>query len=249
MARVGLRQVFGLLPGFLLLLYLTLICGITEFEEIDEGSGETYQVVDPVHKSTTVKPTKPPLPRHKKDGEDVVQTFLSTVEQYARDKENCTPGTEHNLGEGVVQQQYGVRRFKRQALLAVNRANFLTQIWRSAGPGVTTSDYFFYIQVRSMVEGDPDVFAAGNCYAPGMYNDKYDLFCPFSHRIAEEDGVIVVKDLSVSYKYGNHSEWFYQAQVNANRKLQNYNRTMGKYPFYLVLTDATTCITIPLFAL
>jgi len=62
------------------------------------------------------------------DEEDVVVRFLRIVEQYERDKHNCTAGTHVSLGEGVV-QQYGVRRFMAQALATVSRANLLTRFW------------------------------------------------------------------------------------------------------------------------
>jgi len=80
---------------------------------------------------------------------DVVDQFLSIVEQYERNKENCTPGTTFNLGDGVV-AQYGVVQFHTQAMAAVNRANFLTRIWKGAVK-LTESEYFFYAAVRLAV--------------------------------------------------------------------------------------------------
>ena len=161
---------------------------------------------------------------------DVVDTFLSIVEQYERDKDNCTPGTKYNLGAGVV-AQYGVRRFKEQALVAVNRANFLTRLWKLAPRALLRSEYFFYTAVRTMVEGDPVLFAAGNCYDEGRYKD-YQLFCPYAYRRRNASAEIMVKDLSLEYKYlGNDSEFFYQARLNANEKLTlKYNETSGRSP-------------------
>ena len=77
---------------------------------------------------------------------DVVDRFLSIVDQYEQNKDNCTPGTEFNLGEGVV-AQYGVKRFKNQALAAVNRANLLTRLWKGAPRSLLKSEFFFYTQV------------------------------------------------------------------------------------------------------
>ena len=78
---------------------------------------------------------------------DVVDKFLSIVDQYEQNKDNCTPGVEFNLGDGVV-AQYGVKRFKNQALAAVNRANLLTRLWKGAPRSLLKSEFFFYTQVN-----------------------------------------------------------------------------------------------------
>lgn len=157
---------------------------------------------------------------------DVVDKFLSIVEEYERNKDTCVPGTEFNLGEGVV-AQYGVQRFKKQALVSVNMANFLTKIWKYAPTALLNSEYFLYTNVRSMVEGDPDLFAAGNCYDHKEYKN-YTLYCPYAYRLP--NGTIMVKDLSVEYKYlGNGSEFFYQARIKAIDKIKTqFNETVGK---------------------
>ena len=161
------------------------------------------------------------------DHPDVVSKFLELVEQYEQNRYNCTTGTNFTLGDGVI-KQYGKKRFKAQALVAVNRANFLSRIWKEADQAILTSESFFFAAVRSMVEGDPEIFAAGNCYDKREFKD-YRLFCPYSHRT--EDGKINVKDLSVEYDYlGNDSEWFYSARVKASR-LENFNFTFGEFVF------------------
>ena len=53
---------------------------------------------------------------------------------------------------------------KAQAMVAVNRANLLTRLWRYAPISLLDSEVFFYSAVRNMVQGDPVLFAAGNCY-------------------------------------------------------------------------------------
>lgn len=159
---------------------------------------------------------------------DVVTKFLEQVELYEKNKDNCSTGTQHTLGKGVV-EQYGVKRFKTQALLAVNRANFLTRIWKGASRSVLKSEYFFYTQVRSIVEGDPDIFAGGNCY-DALEFKNYPLFCPYAFRTP--DGLIHVKDLSMEYNYlGNDSEWFYVARKKAS-KLDKFNYTRGNGYLY-----------------
>ena len=174
--------------------------------------------------------------RNRQAVRDVVDKFLSIVEQYERNKDNCTPGTEFNLGEGVV-AQYGVLRYKQQAMVAVNRANFLTRIWQGAPSGLLESEYFFYTAVRSMVEGDPDLFAAGNCYDYMQYKN-YTLFCPYAYRLPNASEAIMVKDLSVEYKYlGNGSEFFWSARQKAEQKLEEkYNETLGRTFYFSICT-------------
>ena len=163
---------------------------------------------------------------------DVVDQFLSLVERYNRDKGNCTPGVDNlTLGEGVI-TQYGVNRFKQQALVAVNRANFLTLIWKmfSNDSSELNSEYFFYSQVRNLVEGDSHIFAAGNCYDKYEFKD-FELFCPFAHRSGENMSAITVKDLSNEYPYlSNKSEFFFIPREKATLKLETtYNESLCEY--------------------
>ena len=165
---------------------------------------------------STVAPPHPDM--------DVVEKFLEHVEQYGSAKGNCTKGTHYNLGKGVI-RQYGLKRFKDQAMAAVNAANFYTRIWMRAGEAVTRSEYLFYTMVRSMVEGDPDIFAAGNCYDLFEYYGYY-LFCPYAYIM--EDGRINAKDLSLEYDYlVNDSEWFITARERSSQ-LENFNYTYGE---------------------
>lgn len=160
---------------------------------------------------------------------DIVTRFLRIVESQHLLGENCTAGTDLNLGEGVV-DLYAQERFRVEADVAVNRANMLTRIWKYADPTVLASEYLFHASVFSMVEFDDDIFAAGNCYDHKQYKD-YALFCPYAYRLP--DGTILVKDLAVEYKYlSNTSEWFYIARKNAENVIKNYNQfSRGKYIF------------------
>lgn len=151
---------------------------------------------------------------------DIVTRFLRIVESQHLLGENCTAGTDLNLGEGVV-DRYAQERFRIEADVAVNRANMLTRLWKYADHTVM-SEYFLHASVFSMVEFDDDIFAAGNCYDQYQYKD-YILFCPYAYRLPE--GQILVKDLAVEYKYlSNTSEWFYIARKNAERVIRNYNQ-------------------------
>lgn len=158
----------------------------------------------------------------------IVNSFLSYVEIIQRNKDNCAPGVTFDLGERVV-AQFGDEEFKQQAMLAVNRANFLTRIWKGSSQVLLDSEYFFYTQVRSMVEGDPDIFAAINCYDSMEYPD-YRLFCPYAYRLPNDSSEIMVKDLAMEYKYdGSDAEFFSVPKVNARYKLsQVYKETIGK---------------------
>lgn len=152
---------------------------------------------------------------------DIVTRFLRIVESQHLLGENCTAGTDLNLGEGVV-DRYAQERFRVEADVAVNRANMLTRLWKYADPNVVLSEYLLHASVFSMVEFDNDIFAAGNCYDQYQYKD-YWLFCPYAYRLPE--GSILVKDLAVEYKYlSNTSEWFYIARKNAENVIRNYNQ-------------------------
>lgn len=160
---------------------------------------------------------------------DIVTRFLRIVESQHLLGENCTAGTDLNLGEGVV-DRYAQERFRVEADVAVNRANMLTRLWKYADPSVLNSEYLLHASVFSMVEFDDDIFAAGNCYDQYQYKD-YWLFCPYAYRLPE--GTILVKDLAVEYKYlSNTSEWFYIARKNAENVIRNYNQfSRGKCIF------------------
>lgn len=158
---------------------------------------------------------------------DIIADFLEKVEEFERNKDDCILGTEFNLGKGVI-QQYGINRFKRQGLVTVHRANFLSRIWKAAPQAVVDSEVLLYAQVRNLAESDPDIFGAGNCYDHRAYKDRY-LFCPYAYRT--ENGSINVKDLSMQYDYlGNETEWFYEAKKRA-ANLDNFNITVGKFKF------------------
>lgn len=160
---------------------------------------------------------------------DIVTRFLRIVESQHLLGENCTAGTDLNLGEGVV-DRYAQERFRVEADVAVNRANMLTRLWKYADHRVLNSEYLLHASVFSMVEFDDDIFAAGNCYDQYQYKD-YWLFCPYAYRLPE--GRILVKDLAVEYKYlSNTSEWFYIARKNAENVIKNYNQfSRGKCNF------------------
>lgn len=164
---------------------------------------------------------------------DIVTRFLRIVESQHLLGENCTAGTDLNLGEGVV-DRYAQERFRIEADVAVNRANMLTRLWKYAEPSVFMSEYLLHASVFSMVEFDNDIFAAGNCYDQYQYKD-YWLFCPYAYRLPE--GTILVKDLAVEYKYlSNTSEWFYIARKNAENVIRNYNQfSRGMYCNYLII--------------
>nr|XP_006817406.1 PREDICTED: probable G-protein coupled receptor 158-like [Saccoglossus kowalevskii] len=153
---------------------------------------------------------------------DKVVEFLRYVDRVQENIDNCTRGTGVRLPDG----EYNTDRFRSQALQAVDRANFLTRIWRnSALKAVHESQEFFYVAVRSLLESDDILFAAGNCYDYKEFKD-FEQFCPYAYRDTSEH--IHVKDLSIEYKYlTNDSEWFFMAKAKAEELLQHYNKTEG----------------------
>ncbi len=86
--------------------------------------------------------------------------------------------------------------FAAQALIAVNRANLLTRLWKGAPRSLLRSEYFFYTQVRNLVESDPDIFSAGNCYGHRQYK-KYDLWCPFGYRLSNDSSQVCTQPVLV----------------------------------------------------
>ncbi|KZC08785.1 hypothetical protein WN55_11288, partial [Dufourea novaeangliae] len=161
---------------------------------------------------------------------DIVTRFLRIIENQHLLGENCTAGTDLNLGEGVV-DQYAQEKFRLEANLAVNRANMLTRLWKYAPEVMLSSEYLLHASILSMVEFDEDIFAAGNCYDKLQYKDRW-LYCPFAHRLQDQDGILV-KDLAIEYKYlSNSSEWFYIARKNAERVIANNDQfSRGEYWF------------------
>ncbi|XKL66791.1 hypothetical protein PGB90_010211 [Kerria lacca] len=149
--------------------------------------------------------------------EDVVTKFLRIVESQHELGENCTAGTDLNLGEGVV-DRYAQERFRIEAEVAVNRANMLTRLWKYTKREVMENEYLLHASVFSMVEFNENIFAAGNCYDKYQYKD-YLLFCPFAYRLPE--GRLLAKNLGLEYNYfGNTSEWFFQARKNAEKVIK-----------------------------
>lgn len=94
---------------------------------------------------------------------DLVSKFLRVVESQHMLGDNCTAGTETTLGEGVV-DRYAQERFRLQAEVAVNRANWLTRMWKYADKSVLYSEYLLHVNLYSIIEMDENIFAAGNCY-------------------------------------------------------------------------------------
>jgi len=164
--------------------------------------------------------------QERKPDTDYITTFLTIVETQHLLGENCTPGTDLNLGEGVV-DRYAQERFRLESEITVNRANMLTRFWKYSGKKVLQDEYLLNALVISLVEFDEDIFAAGNCYDGYQYKN-YSLFCPYAYRLPE--GKILVKDLSLEYKYlSNTSEWFYIARKNAESVIKaNEQTTKGE---------------------
>ncbi|XP_043797146.1 probable G-protein coupled receptor 158 [Apis laboriosa] len=170
------------------------------YEEYEKDGGGRRPAKEPVHV-------------------DIVTRFLRIIENQHLLGENCTAGTDLNLGEGIV-DRYAQERFRLEANLAVNRANMLTRLWKYAPDVMLSSEYLLHASILSMVEFDEDIFAAGNCYDKLQYKDRW-LYCPFAHRLQDQDGILV-KDLAIEYKYlSNSSEWFYIARKNAERVIAN----------------------------
>ncbi|XP_071957666.1 probable G-protein coupled receptor CG31760 [Antedon mediterranea] len=166
---------------------------------------------------------------------DVVSKFLQRMEDIERNVANCERGTDVTLDRGAV--TYGPRMFRRQAMFAVHRANLLTRIWKNASiySQLENNELFFYSAVVSVVENNPDVFAFGNCHGRKQFGN-YTAFCPFAYR--QSNGMILVKDLSVSYDYlTNQSEFFWEAGQKAEELLKTRKPTKVEFALRLNATE------------
>lgn len=219
----------------------TEMLGIDALEDISESTRDLEDVVsqdtlmDYTSFEESANASSPNLSTRRRPQAaqvDIVTRFLRIIENQHILGENCTAGTDLNLGEGVV-DQYAQERFRLEAEFAVNRANMLTRLWKYAPEVMLSSEYLLHASVLSMVEFDEDIFAAGNCYDKLQYRDRW-LYCPFAHRLPNQDGILV-KDLAIQYKYlSNSSEWFYIARKNAERVIASYEQfSRGKLSWLL----------------
>lgn len=135
------------------------------YDSSDADSPDANSLDDP---STYDQMNKPNL--------DIMTKFLRIVESQSLLGDNCTAGTDFNLGEGVV-DRYAQERFRLVAEVAVNRANWLTRLWKYASKEVLESEYLLHDNLLSMIEMDEDIFAAGNCY------DKYTIDFSYPTRL------------------------------------------------------------------
>ncbi|XP_071569851.1 uncharacterized protein [Temnothorax nylanderi] len=221
--------------------------GIDAFEDISESTRDLEEEVsqDVVLDYTSFEelanasfPNQSTRRRPQAAQVDIVTRFLRIIENQHTLGDNCTAGTDLNLGEGVV-DQYAQERFRLEAEFAVNRANMLTRLWKYAPEVMLSSEYLLHASVLSMVEFDEDIFAAGNCYDKLQYRDRW-LYCPFAHRLPNQDGILV-KDLASQYKYlSNSSEWFYIARKNAERVIASYEQFSRGFHIYTLNESAHT---------
>ncbi|KAG5329259.1 Y1760 protein, partial [Acromyrmex charruanus] len=217
--------------------------GIDALEDTSETTRDLEEeisqdvVLDYTSYEEPMNASSPELVR-KRPQVDIVTRFLRIIENQHTLGENCTAGTDLNLGEGVV-DRYAQERFRLEAEFAVNRANMLTRLWKYAPEVMLSSEYLLHASVLSMVEFDEDIFAAGNCYDKLQYRDRW-LYCPFAHRLPNQDGVLV-KDLAIQYKYlSNSSEWFYIARKNAERVIASYEQFSRGFHTYTLNESAHT---------
>ena len=138
----------------------------------------------------------------------MISKILKDVEQQALQGANCTPGTGLNMGDiDLVGNNY--KRFRGAAEVAVNRANWLTRMWKYASNVMKSSEYLLHSSLFSMIESNEMIFGAGNCY-DGLQYKNYSLFCPFAYKSPVVQGHVLAKDLAVEYKYLKPSStWFW----------------------------------------
>ncbi|KAI3386503.1 hypothetical protein SNEBB_005303 [Seison nebaliae] len=163
---------------------------------------------------------------------DKIGKFLNLLKRIEDNKHNCKLGTDEMLGD-EFETHYGVQRFRREAQVAVTRANVLTDFWKNRYPFKLTLMEridLFYLMVRRMVDANENIYAAGNCYDENEFNlsipissktGNEKLFCPYAYR--HNSTLIVTKDLSAQYNYMEEdNDWFSNARNKAVGKLKDY---------------------------
>lgn len=115
----------------------------TETDEEEEKEEE-----DRRRNGTTSKKSTTGVQRHQFD---IVTKLLRIVESQAMQGSNCTPGTDLNLGDKVV-NRYAQERFQEAAMVAVNWANWLTRMWKYAPDVIGQSEYLLHASMFSMIE-------------------------------------------------------------------------------------------------
>ena len=165
----------------------------------------------------------------------MISKILKDVEQQALQGANCTPGTSLNMGDiDLVGNNY--KRFRGAAEVAVNRANWLTRMWKYASDVMQSSEYLLHSSLFSMIESNEMIFGAGNCY-DGLQYKNYSLFCPFAYKSPVVQGNILAKDLAVEYKYLKPSStWFWTPKQKGGEMAENLIRfETGKVDFIIEL--------------
>lgn len=153
----------------------------------------------------------------------MISKILKDVEQQALQGANCTPGTGLNMGDiDLVGNNY--KRFRGAAEVAVNRANWLTRMWKYASDVMKSSEYLLHSSLFSMIESNEMIFGAGNCY-DGLQYKNYSLFCPFAYKSPVVQGHVLAKDLAVEYKYLKPSStWFWTPKQHGGAMAKNLPR-------------------------
>ena len=147
-----------------------------------------------------------------------VNSILYMIEKQASLGADGEPGTSLDLGQNIV-DSYAQERFHRSAMAAVNRANWLTRMWKYDRDTMMQSEFLIHSSLISMLEFDEDIFAFGNCHDKQEYK-SFHLFCPYAYRLP--DGHTLTKDLSLEYDYlSNTSVWFYEARKTAEQVIEN----------------------------
>ena len=69
-------------------------------------------------------------------------------------------------------------------MAAVNRANWLTRMWKYDAKTMLQSEFLLHSSLISMLELDDDIFAFGSCHDKQQYKN-YHLFCPYAYRLPD----------------------------------------------------------------
>ena len=142
------------------------------------------------------------------------------------------------------------RRWKTEALLAVQVANLMTSLWRVPGDNgypVAANDALLYHYVRSNVLFSPSVFGSAICFDNNSYKN-YTRFCPYAFRDSNLNGSVHVFDIAngdFDYTTDLNTPWWHKPKNNALTFKPAKSSSMYEERFNATARKAKKTVVVP----
>ena len=142
------------------------------------------------------------------------------------------------------------RRWKKEALLAVQVANLMTSLWRVPGDNgypVAANDALLYHYVRSNVLFSPSVFGSAICFDNNSYKN-YTRFCPYAFRDSNLNGSVHVFDIAngdFDYTTDLNTPWWHKPKNNALTFKPAKSSSMYEERFNATAKKAKKTVVVP----